>query len=125
MVRIREDNFNHNAEDFTLFEFIEVYQVFVNDKNMKCYWWMKNRIEKGRLMRSNCLRKKWPKEFMELDSFLVQIDQEIQRFNPKKFSNQELYFKKLIIIGKLLERKKALKNRRRINSSYQKVTLLR
>ena len=41
-------------------------------------------------MRSNYLRRKWPKEFMELDSFLVQIDQEIQRFNPKKFSDQEL-----------------------------------
>ena len=92
---------------------------------MKYYWWMKNRIEKDRLMRSNHLRKKWPKEFMELDSSLVQIDQEIQRFNPKKFSDQELYFEKLIIIGKLLERKKALKNRRCINSSYQKVTLLR
>lgn len=90
MVRIREDNFNHNAEGFTRFELIEVYQEFVNDKNMKYYWWMKNRIEKGRQMRSNYLRKKWSKEFMELDSFLVQIDQEIQRFNPKKFSDQEL-----------------------------------
>ena len=62
---------------------------------------------------------------MELDSFLVQIDQENQRFNPKQFSDQKLYFEKLIIIGKLLERKKVLKNRRRINSSYQIVTLLR
>ena len=53
---------------------------------------------------------------MELDSFLVQIDQENQRFNPKQFSDQKLYFEKLIIIGKLLERKKVLKNRRRINS---------
>ena len=61
MVRIREDNFNHNAEDFTLFELIEEYWGFVNNKNIKYYWWMKNRIESGRLMKSNHLKKKWPK----------------------------------------------------------------
>ena len=61
MVRTRKDNFNNNAEDFTLFELVEEYWEFVSNKNMKYYWWMKNRRERGSLMRSNQLRKKMAK----------------------------------------------------------------
>ena len=91
------DNGYQKISDFdndTLFENIYTYWCFTNYMSMY-YIWRYTALDR---LRSN-LKRKWPKDFTNVDLFIELCDRKTELNNPFTFYfNSEDYFQKLIIL---------------------------
>ena len=91
------DNGYQKISDFdneTLFENIYCYWCFTNYMSMY-YIWRHTALD---CLRSN-LKRKWPKDFTNVNLFIELCDRKTELINPFTFYfNSEDYFQKLIIL---------------------------
>ena len=91
------DNGYQKITDFdndTLFENIYTYWCFTNYMSMY-YIWRYTALDQ---LRSN-LKRKWPKDFTNVNFFIELCDRKTELINPFTFYfNSEDYFQKLIIL---------------------------
>ena len=97
------DNGHQKISDFdndTLFENIYTYSCLTNYMSMY-YIWRYTALDR---LRSN-LKRKWPKDFTNVNLFIELCDRKTELINPFMFYfNSEDYFQKLIILKSDLDK---------------------